>query len=527
MNTLSLCVICKNEEKNIVNLLESLKGPLFDEIVITDTGSTDKTLEILQNYKSSNTFKSFKIEYFKWIDDFSAARNYCFSKATTSYIMWTDSDDIIKPEDYTKLVELKQRLHEADTWLLKYEYAHDEFGKSVCSFFRERILNRSLNVQWQDPIHEYLPLVGRIRKENIEIHHYKQHCSSERNIKILEKSVQKDPTNARITYYLGKEYLDNNQSDQGRDTLEKYIMMPDAWIENKYTAFLKLSEYYSRHGNYVKAKELSLAAINLEPLKANAYCYTGDLSFCEKNWAEAIHWYKIASNMPRPENALDLIEPKYYTWLPHLQLCVAYNNVGNLEAAAIHNELALTYLPQDSRMLSNQAIFKKVLGSKYVFDKFLVPDIYSIYNKLEIKSEDSDFVEVPNYDALKSISIGWCIPAILNAGTIRIRTLNICDQLSKLGYNSKICDYSGAKEFDIIVIGKSYSENELKLIKFWHSLNKIVIADLSEDIITFTNVSEILKECDAVICCSEELRLKVAKINKSAILIEDAVEYII
>jgi len=50
MNTLSLCVICKNEEKNIKQLLDSVKGELFDEIIIVDTGSEDKTVDIAKKY---------------------------------------------------------------------------------------------------------------------------------------------------------------------------------------------------------------------------------------------------------------------------------------------------------------------------------------------------------------------------------------------------------------------------------------------------------------------------------------------
>ena len=63
-NSLSLCVICKNEEKNIGNLLKSIQGDLFDEIIIVDTGSTDRTLEVIRQYEQPSP----KVFFFDWIE---------------------------------------------------------------------------------------------------------------------------------------------------------------------------------------------------------------------------------------------------------------------------------------------------------------------------------------------------------------------------------------------------------------------------------------------------------------------------
>ena len=78
MITISLCMIVKNEEKVLARCLDSI-ADLMDEIIIVDTGSSDNTKEIAKKYTD-------KIYDFAWIDDFSAARNYSFSKATKEYI---------------------------------------------------------------------------------------------------------------------------------------------------------------------------------------------------------------------------------------------------------------------------------------------------------------------------------------------------------------------------------------------------------------------------------------------------------
>ena len=74
MITVSVCMIVKNEENVLARCLNSLKD-LAEEIVIVDTGSTDKTVEIVSNYTSN-------IYSHSWTDDFSDARNYSFSKAS-------------------------------------------------------------------------------------------------------------------------------------------------------------------------------------------------------------------------------------------------------------------------------------------------------------------------------------------------------------------------------------------------------------------------------------------------------------
>ena len=474
-----------------------------------NTGSTDKTVEIAKSYKV-------KVVHFDWINDFSAARNYSFSKATKNFQMWLDSDDIIKPLDYQKLLDLKQRLHESPIWLLKYEYAHDEYGNSICSFYRERIIKRSLNLKWQEPIHEYLPLNASYKKEDIEIHHFKQHASSDRNIPLLENIVKKNPNTARNVYYLGKELYDIGNLEKAIPHLERFITMPDAWGENKYSAFLKLISYYCSKKEYDKAASTCFKAIELEPLKADAYCLLGDVYSSNNQHNKAIHFYKIATITKRPENTLDVVEPKYFTWLPHLQLCVTYNSIGNVVEAAKHNEKALEYRPEDSRMLNNQKIFKNHLKEGYSthLDYFAPVPKFS-----------NNKTKFPKFDK----KIGWYAPQNIDAGTIRIRVLNICKKLKDMGYASEQYNEANKDSYDFVVVGKSFTQNDLNFVKDLKYSNISVICDLSEDIVGFNYpfVDQIVKECDLVVCCSEELRKRVSLVNLNSICIEDAVDFIL
>lgn len=87
MITISLCMIVKNEEDVLERCLRSAEG-VADEIIIADTGSTDQTKEIARRCGA-------KVYDFVWKDDFAAARNFAFSKATCDYLFWLDADDVV------------------------------------------------------------------------------------------------------------------------------------------------------------------------------------------------------------------------------------------------------------------------------------------------------------------------------------------------------------------------------------------------------------------------------------------------
>lgn len=102
---ISLCMIVKNEERVLARCLNSALRAV-DEIITVDTGSTDKTKEIAARYSD-------KVFDFEWCDDFSAARNFAFSKAERDYILWLDADDVLLPPDLEKLIDLKQSAERA------------------------------------------------------------------------------------------------------------------------------------------------------------------------------------------------------------------------------------------------------------------------------------------------------------------------------------------------------------------------------------------------------------------------------
>ena len=97
-STLSLCMIVKNEEKHLVRCLRSVRD-VVDEMIIVDTGSTDKTIDIAKVFGA-------KVFDFPWTGDFSAARNHSLAQATGDWILVLDADEVISARDFDELKAL-------------------------------------------------------------------------------------------------------------------------------------------------------------------------------------------------------------------------------------------------------------------------------------------------------------------------------------------------------------------------------------------------------------------------------------
>lgn len=92
---ISACLIVKNEEKYLDRCLNSIYK-YVDEIIVTDTGSTDSTIKIAKKYTNN-------IYNFEWINDFSLARNFCETQAIGDYILWIDADEYFDKENISRL----------------------------------------------------------------------------------------------------------------------------------------------------------------------------------------------------------------------------------------------------------------------------------------------------------------------------------------------------------------------------------------------------------------------------------------
>ena len=159
--TVSLCMIVRDEEENLRDLLPTVKN-IFDEIVIVDTGSTDNTKLVALEHGA-------RVFDFPWCDDFSVARNFSIAKATGDYVLWLDADDRLSPENKNRLLALKWKLLEQKTPISLLFTIRSSFGPEVGeSIFQQlRLFPRLDGICFEGRIHEQL--FPSLHKMNIPI----------------------------------------------------------------------------------------------------------------------------------------------------------------------------------------------------------------------------------------------------------------------------------------------------------------------------------------------------------------------
>ena len=364
MKTISLCMIVKNEENCIEQCLKSIQD-LVDEIIIVDTGSTDKTKEICSKY-TNNIFD------FKWNNDFAEARNYSFSKATCDYIFWLDADDILLNTDRDKFKQLKNNLN-YDYVSMIYNCSSNEHGNPSLSFRRNRLIKRSLNPTWVGFVHEIINLnIMNAYSSDICITHTKTHSSSDRNLKIFERKRRSGEIfNTRNTLYYAKELFYNGKYQFAINEFNKFLKCDDCWVEDKIDTLIKL---YECHTELDKKYPIRTQQINSQERRRSFLFETFKLTYPraealyriaityieEERYYEAIFYLESIFSMEFPENCAGFINKDMWTILPHLQLCFCYYQLGNIRLSLQHHDKCMEISPNNEVVKSNEQYFKQI-----------------------------------------------------------------------------------------------------------------------------------------------------------------------
>jgi len=225
-------MIVKNEEVMLPACLESVKDA--DEIVIVDTGSTDKTVEIAKKYGT--------VHHFEWCDDFAKARNYSISKCAGDWILVIDADEVLK----SSIAQVKREIRKAkDKKFMTVSVSMREtvdgvMGEKVLDQKSVRMFRRIPEIKYERAIHNTLTYDGeqvaprRMALESeikMDSGFSPSHFGDpDRTIRILTKELEEDPSSTRAMYYLATEYLyKKGDQDTALGLLAKYFQI--AYVE--------------------------------------------------------------------------------------------------------------------------------------------------------------------------------------------------------------------------------------------------------------------------------------------------------
>lgn len=352
MPTVSLCMIVKDEEMHIARCLESV-ADLVDEIIVVDTGSSDRTVEIASQYTTN-------IYFYPWREDFSEARNYSFSKASMEFCMWMDADDILEESEKDKFLQLKQTLSsDVDMVMMKYNTAFDEDGKPSFSYFRERWIRNCSEYRWVGAVHEVISPSGNIVYSDIAVSHKKINAGDpDRNLKIYQKALAEGKTlEPRQQYYYGRELYYHKKYEEAVSVLEQFLLSEEGWIENKIEACAVCANCYYGLGQEKSALNSLLRSMSFDLPRAELCCEIGKYFLEHGNYHTAVYWYETALSRPGNECSGGFILLDCYDYIPYMQLCVCYDKMGDRKKAKEYNEKAGACKPYAKAYLYNKQYF--------------------------------------------------------------------------------------------------------------------------------------------------------------------------
>ncbi len=158
----SLTMIVRDEEANLPHCLKSVRG-VFDEIVVVDTGSVNRTVEIARSFGA-------QVFDFVWIDDFAAARNAALARATGDYAFWLDADDVLDPPQRDKLQAFLDQLRIGDegAYMLPCDCQWVQDGNTLNFLVSHvRLFPLRDGISWTYRVHEQL--IPALLRANIPI----------------------------------------------------------------------------------------------------------------------------------------------------------------------------------------------------------------------------------------------------------------------------------------------------------------------------------------------------------------------
>lgn len=310
MKLISLCMIVKNEEDVLSRCLDSVKS-IVDEIIIVDTGSTDGTRAIAEQY-GANIFD------FTWINDFSAAKNEAIRHASGQWILFLDADEYFRGNDALELRNyLSQQQPQPNVVfnLPIINYTGPTKASHIMESSADRVFPNHMDIWYERPIHEQIVS----RQSDMQLYNFKLpyriHHSGylhetlekknkhERNMQIFNNYEKNNKLEAYDFFTLGNEYYATQNYARAIEYFQKAIQqatsvkvawyphalialintyyhsgrLDESWklIEDKLVLFKEYPEYYTFQGihyewfgHFDEAKQAYQQAIQVAEKKA-------------------------------------------------------------------------------------------------------------------------------------------------------------------------------------------------------------------------------------------------------------------
>lgn len=333
MPSISVCMIAKNEEKNIEKCLTAVRRYGF-EIIVVDTGSTDQTKEIAARYTD-------KIFDFTWIDDFSAARNFSLEQASSDYVLCLDCDEVITELDMASLSDMIGKHPESVGRLAIDNHYISNQTDMVYQDRLGRLFNRRF-FHFESPIHEQIT-------HNTKGMHYTCYdlplsvdhigylgsvtdlrSKVERNNTLLFKELEKRPEDPYLYFQIGQSYnmiydYENSYIYYGK-ALEYDVDPGEEWVQMMIIAYANSLLHTGR-----KEEALQLHAVyDAFATTSDFFCCMGQIYMANGQYVKAMMEFVKAIHCPVAR------ESGTNTFIPTYNIGLINEMMGNIEEALVH-----------------------------------------------------------------------------------------------------------------------------------------------------------------------------------------------
>lgn len=437
-HTIALAMILKDSENPAIvqRNLDSV-GKNVDAVYYTITHTTVKTSKKAKElardmkvYALSKGYPEPEVSYFKWVKDFSAARNFNWSRVPEKwdYILWLDADDVLRGADALQEVAEIAAQNSAEAMFFNYLYQVEmgEDGKIkhvLIEHLRERLIKNSGAYKWVGPIHETLIEqrgTNKMDSEKCDVVHLsddsRRDAAMKRNIDILEEELRRQGTqqDPRIIYYLGKAYFDLHEEEyyeKAEDMITRYLQgsetnVRSGWEEERAQAWDYLGEIYRIKGLFNKSVQATANALIESPKFPQTYINMALSYVYLQRWDKARFWADLSQKVAYPKTTLvmnprdmkaRLLEVYFNIAVAKDNVKLAYDSMeGLLQIFPDADTVKQRFASAQKAMLDNETVHRIINIAKFLNDTKQQDKITSL-----LEAVPDELQEVPVIGSLR------------------------------------------------------------------------------------------------------------------------------
>lgn len=280
MKTIGAVMIVKNEEKCLGKCLQSLSE--LDEIVILDTGSTDKTADVAHSFKAN-----YIDGVYKWNDSFSEARGEAAKYATADWTLIIDADEWLVAGSTEVIKSTIQ-----DTTVRVFDIVA-ESERTHGLHQQPRLYMRAPDIFWKGHIHNYLSIRGEKLLDGVKImygYSPAHNDDPDRALRILKRELDQNPNLQREKFYLAREYMYRKQYEEALKWYNDFLKKAN-WSAEIAESYYNMALCYRAMSQWQNARNVCLKAIGINPDFKRALLLMGDLSYPDNKEK----WHRLAT----------------------------------------------------------------------------------------------------------------------------------------------------------------------------------------------------------------------------------------